>query len=240
MNPTSASEPIPLQGIEHLDSFEALVDLAVNGLTRSERTQGDLKGVMVVNGPASKVTVSGSLLGEIAAQIGGSIIGLFTPASVDLYKMPGSAYIVISEPFAMCIKPNAPKAIAVLDELSPESLLLLLTGSDVARGRLVGELTLHGRRVNHYIIDGDAFVQAARASADPRLRAFGEGLWSAGDADLFIDAVAGFPVAFQGAYRGVFEPLRFQGEFAVRIELTGVNTNKPVELPASCDAPIIL
>lgn len=240
MSPTTPSEPIPLQGIEHLDSFEAVVALTVNGLTGERRAQGDLRGAMIVNGPWSKATVAGSLLGEIAAQIGGALIGLFTPASVDLYKTPDSAYIVISEPFAMCIKPNAPKAIAVLDELSPESLLLLLTGSDVARGRLVGELTLHGRRVQHYVIDGDAFVQAARRSADPRLRAFGDGLWSAGDADLFVDAVAAFPVAFHGTYRGAFEPLRFKGEFEVQIELTGVNTNTPVVLPVSCNDPVIL
>ncbi len=240
MNPASASQPIPLTGIEQLDSFEAIVALAVNGLAGDERTQGDLRGVMVVNGASSKVTVSGSLLGEIAAQIGGSLIGLFTPASVDLYKVPGSAYIVISGMFAMCIKPNAPKAIAVLDEMSPESLLMLLTSSDVARGQLMGEVTLRGRRVKHYVIDGDAFIQAARRSSDPQLRAFGEGLWSADDADLFVDAVAKYPVAFHGAYRGAFDPLRFKGEFEVRIDLTGVNTNTPVVLPAQCDDPVVL
>lgn len=240
MNPTTVSQPIPLTGIEQLDSFEAIVALAVNGLAGDQRTQGNLNGAMTVNGKSSKVTVSGSLLGEIAAQIGGALIGLFTPASVDLYKVPGSAYIVISGMFSMCIKPNAPRAIAILDEMSPESLLMLLTSSDVARGQLVGEITLHGRRVKHYVIDGDAFIQAARRSADPQLRAFGEGLWSADDADLYVDAVGEFPVAFHGAYRGAFDPLRFKGEFEVQIELTGVNTSKPIVLPAQCDDPVIL
>ncbi len=240
MNPATSTDQIPLKGIEQLDSFEAVVALEVNGLVGNERTQGNLKGVMSVNGMSSKVTVSGSLLGEIAAQVGGSLIGLFTPASVDLYKVPGSAYIVVSGMFAMCIKPNAPKAIAVLDEMSPESLLMLLTSSDVARGQYVGEVTLRGRRVKHYVIDGDAFIQAARRSSDPQLRAFGEGLWSADDADLFIDAVEEYPVAFHGAYRGAFEPLRFKGEFDVKIELTGVNTNTPIVLPAQCDDPVVL
>jgi ABC-type multidrug transport system ATPase subunit len=104
-----------------------------------------------------------------------------------------------------------------LDELSPQSLLAMLTSSDVARGKLVGEEKLNGKPVKHYVIDGDAFLAAAQKSKDEKLRSFGESLWSAEDADLYLDAVTGLPVAFRGAYSGAFEPLKFQGDFGVDI-----------------------
>ena len=37
---------------------------------------------------------------------------------------------------------------------------------------------------------------------------------------------------------GKYEPLKFEGDFSVQIELTGVNANTPVDLPASCANPI--
>jgi hypothetical protein len=114
----------------------------------------------------------------------------------------------------------------------------MLTGSDVARGRLVGQETRGGIPVKHYVIDGGAFLAAARASADPDLRAFGEALWSAEDADLYVDAKSGYPVAYSGGFSGTYEPLQFEGDFEVQLELTGVNTNAPVALPSSCNRPI--
>jgi hypothetical protein len=72
----------------------------------------------------------------------------------------------------------------------------MLTSNDVARGRLVGQETYHGVPVKHYVIDGDAFLAAARKSRDPRLKAFGQALRSADDADLYVDAKSGYPVAF--------------------------------------------
>jgi hypothetical protein len=63
-------------------------------------------------------------------------------------------------------------------------------------------------------------------------------LWSAEDADLYLDSKTGLPVAFRGNYSGEFEPLKYQGDFGVDIELTDVNTNPAVNLPASCDKPI--
>jgi hypothetical protein len=232
------SQHIPLKPIDGLDSLDATVTLAVNGLINRERAEGDLNGLVTMNGPRSKVTVSGSLLGELAAQIGGALVGLFVPAAVDLYKVPEGAYVVINGLFAMCVKPDAPKAIAALDELSPQSLLTMLTSTDVAYGELVGQGTVNGRAVRHYVIDGDTFLAAARASNDPKLRAFGQGLWSAEDADLYVDAEGEFPVAFRGEYSGAYEPLKFQGVFKVQIALTAVNANTPVELPPSCSDPI--
>jgi hypothetical protein len=108
----------------------------------------------------------------------------------------------------------------------------------VARGRLVGQETRNGKAVKHYVINGEAFLAAAQKSRNPKLRSFGEALWSAEDADLYVDATGGYPVAFSGSYSGAYEPLKFEGDFDVQIELTGINTNTPVNLPASCNRPI--
>jgi hypothetical protein len=108
----------------------------------------------------------------------------------------------------------------------------------VARGRLVGPTTLGGVPVEHYVIDGDAFLAAAQRSSDPKLKAFGDALWSADDADLYVDAEGGYPVAFRGSFSGTYEPLKFEGDLDVQIELTDVNTNTPVNLPSSCNRPI--
>ena len=239
MNSTNSADFIPLRPIADLNSLDATVLLTVNGLINGQRTQGTLNGLLAMNGPKSKVTVSGSLLGEIAAQVGGSLVGLFTPSTVDLYKVPEGAYIVINGFFPVCVKPDAPKA-TVLDEMSPQNLLIMLTSSDVAIGTLAGQETINGRPVWHYIIDGETFLAAAKQSSDPQLRAFGEGLWSAEDADLYVDAEGGYPVAFRGSYSGAYEPLKFTGFFDVNIELTAVNAGTVVELPASCDDPISL
>jgi hypothetical protein len=122
--------------------------------------------------------------------------------------------------------------------MSPQNLLGMLTSSDVARGKLVGQETLNGLPVKHYVLNGDAFLVAAQNSRDPKLKAFGEALWSAEDADLYVDAKGGYPLAFRGSYSGSYDPLKFEGDFDVQIELTGVNTNTPVKLPASCNRPI--
>ena len=239
MNDTNAGDFIPLRSIADLNSLDATVALAVNGLTTgSRRAEGTLNGLVTINGKKKKVTVTGSLLGEIAAQIGGSLVGLFTPSTVDLYYVPEGTYIVINGFLPMCVKPDRPKATAVLDEMSPESLLVMLTSSDVARGELVGQEMLNGRAVWHYVIDGDTFLAAARSSSDPKLRAFAAGLWKAEDADLYVDKEGGFPVAFRGSYSGTFEPLKFSGMFDVQIALTAVNANTPVDLPPSCRDPI--
>ncbi len=235
---TKSAEPIPLKPIDDLDSLQATVDLTVTGLINEKPAQGDLRGLLAMNGQNSKVTVSGSLLGEIAAQVGGALVGLFTPSTVDLYKVPRGAFIVINGFLPICVQPNAPKSVAFFEELSPQSLLVMLTSSDAAIGTLVGQTTLNGRAVNHYVIDGDTFLAAARLSRDPKLRAFGEGLWSAGDADLYVDSQQGYPVAFRGNYSGAYEPLKFKGLFEVQIELTAVNNNPRIELPPACNEPI--
>ena len=149
MENTNADGRIPLRSIADLDSLDAAVVLNVNGLINNQRSQGALNGLVTMNGPKSKVTVSGSLLGEVAAQVGGSLVGLFTPSTVDLYKVPDGAYVVVNGFFPVCVKPHAPKAVAVLEAMNPQNLLAMLTSSDAAIGRLAGQTVLNGRSVNH-------------------------------------------------------------------------------------------
>jgi hypothetical protein len=240
--PTSTPPPgevIPLKSIAGLSSLNATVKIEVNGLINGKRAQGNLNATVTTNDQKkSQVTVTGSLLGQIATEVGGSLVGLFTPSKVDVYKVPEGTYIVVNALIPICVKPEAANATQTLDDMTPQSLLSMLTSSDVARGKLVGEETLNGAAVKHYIINGDAFLAAAKKSTDPKLKAFGEALWSAGDADLYVDAKGGYPVAFHGSYSGAYEPLKFEGDFDVQVQLTGVNTNTPVNLPASCNKPI--
>ena len=231
-------DPIPLKSIAGLTSLNATVKLNVNGLINGKRAQGDLTIDLTTNDQGkSKATVTGGLLGQIAAQVGGSIVGLFTPSSVDIYKTPQGAYIVVNSLIPVCVKPEV-KATASLDDMSPQGLLGMLTSSEAARGKFVGDETLNGTPVKHYVINGASFLAAAKKSSDPKLKAFGDALWSAGDADLYVDTKGGYPVAFSGSYSGAYEPLKFEGDFSVQIELTGINTNTPVNLPASCNRPI--
>jgi hypothetical protein len=232
-------DPIPLKPIEGLTSLNATVNIEVNGMINGQRAQGNLTADLTTNDQKkSQITVTGDLLGDIVAQVGGSLVGLFAPSKVDIYKVPDGTYIVINGLFPVCVKPADPKASAALDEMSPQSILKMLTSSDVARGKLVGEETLNGVAVKHYVINGDAFLAAAKKSKDPKTKAFGDALWSAEDADLYVDAKGGYPVAFSGSYSGTYEPLKFEGDFTVQVELTGVNKNTPVNLPASCNNPI--
>jgi hypothetical protein len=232
-------EVIPLKPIDDLTSLNATVQISVNGLIDGKRAQGDLNALLTTNDEGkSQATVTGSLLGDIAAEVGGSLVGLFSPSKVDVYKMPQGTYIVVDGLFPVCVKTETARATQDLDDMSPQSLLSMLTGSDVARGELVGEETLNGMAVRHYVLDGDAFLTAAQRSSDPNLRTFGKALWSAEDADLYVDAENGYPVAFSGSFSGAYEPLKFQGDFDVQVQLTGVNTNTPVVLPAACNRPI--
>jgi hypothetical protein len=138
---------IPLKSISELSSLNATVTIDVNGLIDGQRAQGDLTALLATNDQGkSKVTVSGGLLGDIAAQVGGSVVGLFTPSKVDLYKVPQGAYVVVNGLFPLCVKPDAANATEALDKMSPSGLLDMLTNSDVARGELVGEETLNGSR----------------------------------------------------------------------------------------------
>jgi hypothetical protein len=76
-------------------------------------------------------------------------------------------------------KPADSVASSQFEEISPTSLLSMVTNSDVARGKLVGEETLNGTKVRHYLIDGNSFLKAAQNSSNPQLKAFAQNLWAA-------------------------------------------------------------
>lgn len=242
--PTSTATPaagdvIPLKSIAGLTSLNAAVKISANGLINSKRTQGDLTAELTTSDQGSKITVTGPLLGDITAQVGGSLVGLFTPSSVDIYKVPQGNFIVVNSLIPVCIKPSSPKATEAFDQLSPQNLLGMFTNSDVARGQLVDKMTVNGVPVNHYVIKGEAFLAAAQKSQDEKLKAFGDALWDAKDADLYVDSKGGYPLAFSGSFSGSYDPLKFQGDFDVQIELTGINQAATVKLPAVCNKPII-
>ena len=119
--PTPApGDPIPLKSIEDLNSLNATVKLDVNGKIDGKKTKGDLNASLASNDQKkSKITVSGSLLGPIAAQVGGSVLGMFTPSKVDLYKVPTGTYIAVNSLLPICVKPDTADAAAALDDLSP-------------------------------------------------------------------------------------------------------------------------
>ena len=216
-----------------------MAKINANGLINNENAVGDLNAVITTNNQGqSKITVTGSLLGTIAAQVGGSVIGMFTPSSVDIYKMPTGSYIVVNSLIPICVKPSDPAATEALSEFSPQNLMAMLTNKEVARGNLVGQETYNGAVLNHFVLNGDAFLAAAKKSSDPELKAFGDALWDAGDADLYVDSKELYPVAFQNDFSGTFVPLGFEGNFDVSVQLTGVNTNPAITLPASCKNPI--
>jgi hypothetical protein len=234
-------DPIPLQSIGNIKSMNGAVTLDVNGLIDGERTQGQLNGQLTVADPnTSKITVSGPLLGQIAAKVGGSMVGLFTPSKVEVYKVPQGAYISVPSLIPICIKPKDLNNTSTLNDTSPAALMTLLTSSDVARGKYVGDETLNGVAVKHYVINGDAFMAAAQKSKDQKLKDFGDSLWSAEDADVYIDAKTGYPVAFRGNYSGAFEPLKFEGDFGISLDLTNINGKaQAVNLPGACNKPIV-
>jgi hypothetical protein len=231
-------DPIPLKSLSGLTSLDATVNINVNGMLSDKRVRGDLTATVSTNNKgSSKIVVTGPLLGDIVAQVGGSAMSLFTPSSVEIYKVPEGTYIVVKSLFDVCIKPKAANSTEAMDQMNPQKLMDMFTSKDVARGTLAGSETMNGAAVKHYVIDGPTFLAAAQNSKDKTLRTFGDSLWAAKDADLYVSS-AGYPVAFQGGYSGLFEPLKFEGDFDVQIEVTGINQNTPIKLPASCNNPI--
>ena len=231
-------DPIPLKSLSGLTSLDATVNINVNGMLSDKRVRGDLTATVSTNNKgSSKIVVTGPLLGDIVAQVGGSAMSLFTPSSVEIYKVPEGTYIVVKSLFDVCIKPKAANSTESVEQMNPQKLMDMFTSKDVARGTLAGSETINGAAVKHYVIDGPTFLAAAQNSKDKTLRTFGDSLWAAKDADLYVSS-AGYPVAFQGGYSGLFDPLKFEGDFDVQIEVTGVNQNTPIKLPASCNNPI--
>lgn len=233
-----AGDPIPLTPLSGITSLEATVNIGVDGSVDGEPTQGDLTAQLTSHAGASRIDVTGSLLGEVVAQVGGSAVNLFRPKKVSVYAVPEGTYVVLDALIDVCVKPGDSKATQALDQLSPQVLMDSLTGSDVARGTFVGDEDLDGMPVKHYVIDGDEFLAAASASSDPNVTLFAQSLQSATDADLYVSADDGYPVAYRGGFGGAFEPLKFEGDLTVQIDLTSINAGSEITLPGSCDRPI--
>ena len=231
-------DPIPLKPLSDLTSIDATVNINANGLLNDQRVKGDLTATVSTNGKdKSKIVVTGPLLGDIIAQVGGSAVSLFKPSAVEIYKVPQGTYIVVDALFDVCVKPKAANATADVEQMSPKTMMDMLTSKDVARGSLIGTEKINGENYKHYVIDGPTFLNAAQKSQDTALRTFGDSLWSAKNADLYVSP-AGYPAAYFGGFSGEFDPLKFKGDFDVQVEVTGVNKNTPIKLPASCNNPI--
>jgi hypothetical protein len=232
------ADVIPLTPLTGLTSLAATVTITVDGTVNGKPTKGDLTAQLTSNQQGSQIVATGSLLGDIVAQVGGSAVKLFRPKRVSVYQVPEGTYAVVSGLFDVCVKPQDSQATAALQQVSPTALMTTLTSSDVARGTFAGDETLDGTAVKHYVINGEAFMAAAKASTDPNVQLFAQAVTSATDADLYVSADGGYPVAYRGGFTGAFAPLSFEGDLTVDIKLTGINKDSQVVLPGSCDHPI--
>ena len=186
----------------------------------------------------SQFDITGSLLGDVVAQVGGKAVSLFRPESVTVYTVPESTFAVVTGLFDGCVKVEDSETTEILAQLSPQFLLSTLTSSDVARGTFAGDETLDGTPVEQNVIDGEASIAAAQGSADPQVSSFAQSLLSVTDSDVYVAADGGYPVAYRGGFGGTFEPLEFDGDLTVQIDVTGVDSNTEVVLPSACDRPI--
>ena len=235
----SSTVAIPLTSLGDLSSLEATVTLSAAGSLEGEEMAGDLTVQLVADEQQQyRIDITGDLLGPIAAQVGGRLVKLFRPKQVSVYVVEEGNYIVVSGLTDLCVKTEDTATTEALSQLSPRSLLAILTDSDVANGSLVGAEELDGVAVDHYIIDGDTFLAAAQASSDPTVGAFGQSLRGASDSDIYIDTETGYPVRYEGAFSGEYEPVGLDGDFSVRIDLTRIGTDGTVALPNACATPI--
>ncbi len=238
---TAPGDPIPLSPLTDLSSLDATVHLSADGTVDGEPTQGDLTVELSSNDQnTSQIDLTGSLLGDVVAQVGGKAVSLFRPKSVSIYTMPEGTFAVVTGLLDVCVKLEDSEATEALEQLSPQFLLSTLTSSDVARGTFVSDETLDGVPVKQYVINGDSFLAAAQGSSDPNVNLFAQSLRTATDADLYVAADGGYPVAYRGGFGGTFEPLEFDGDLTLEVEVNSINSDTPVTLPVACDKPISL
>jgi hypothetical protein len=50
--------------------------------------------------------------------------------------------------------------------------------------------------------------------------------------------VRSYPVRYQGAFSGTYQPIGLDGDFSVRLDLRKVRTESIVTLPKACARPI--
>jgi hypothetical protein len=231
--------PIPLTSLGDLTSLEATATLSAAGSLEGRDMAGDLTVELVADEQQRyRIDITGDLLGPIAAQVGGSLVGLFRPKRVSVYVVEDGNYVVVSGLTDVCIKAEDTATTEALSQLNPRTLMTILTDADVANGSLLGAETLDGVPVDHYVIDGATFLAAAQESGEPAVQAFGRSLQEASDADIYVDAETGYPVRYEGAFSGAYEPVGLEGDFSVRLDLTKVGTDASVTLPKACALPI--
>jgi len=235
---TGPLEMITLSALADVTSLDATVTITADGTMGGQAMRGDLTADLSSNDQAqSRIDITGSLLGPVASKVGGSLVGLFRPSRVSVLTTDAT-YIVVSGLTDLCVKPSDPSSTSALSQLSPQGLMTTLTSSDQPIGRYVGDETLNGQAVKHYVIDGPAFLAAAASSSDPTVHKFASSLTSAADADLYVAADTGYPVSYSGSFSGGYEPLDLAGDFGVKIDVTGIDTNPVISLPSACDHPI--
>lgn len=231
--------PIPITSLGELTSLEATVELTAQGSLKGKDMSGGLSVDLVGDEQQQyRIDIRGDLLGPIAAQVGGRLVGLFRPKAVSVYVVEEGNYIVVSGLTDVCVRTEDTATTEALSQLSPRTLMTILTDSDVAQGTLAGAETLDGQTVDRYVIDGPTFLAAAQASSDPAVQAFGQSLRGATDAQLSIDTQSGYPVRYEGGFSGAYAPLELDGDFSVRVDLTKVGTDQTVTLPKACDLAI--
>jgi hypothetical protein len=235
----STAIPLPLTSLGDLTSLEATVTLSAEGTLQGDEMAGDLTVQLVADEQQQyRIDITGDLLGPIAAQVGGKLVKLFRPKQVSVYVVEDGHYVVVSGLTDLCIRTEDTATTEAISQLSPRTLMTILTDSDVANGSLLGTESLDGVEVDHYVIDGPTFLASAQASSDPTVRAFGQALRGVSDADIYIDTDTGYPVRYQGAFSGAYEPVGLDGDFSVNIDLTRVGTDSTVTLPKACATPI--
>ena len=235
----STAIPIPLTSLGDLTSLEATATLSASGSLMGEEMSGDLTVQLVGDEQQQyRIDITGDLLGPVAAQVGGKLVNLFRPKQVSVYVVEDGNYVVVSGLTDLCIQTEDTDVTEALSQLSPRTLMAILTDSDVANGVLVGAESIDGVAVDHYVIDGPTFLTAAQESSDPTVQTFGQALRSAGDADIYIDTETGYPVRYEGAFSGAYEPVGLDGDFSVRLDLTKVGSDSTVTLPKACATPI--
>ena len=101
----SPGEPIPLSPLTDLTSFDATVVIEADGTVDGEPTQGDLTVELTTNDQAmSRFDITGSLLGDVVAQVGGKAVSLFRPKSVSAHTVPEGTFAVVTGLFDVCVK----------------------------------------------------------------------------------------------------------------------------------------
>ncbi len=211
----STAIPIPLTSLGDVTSLEATATLSATGSLKGEEMAGDLTAQLVGDEQGQyRIDITGDLLGPIATQVGGKLVKLFRPKRVSVYVVEDGNYVVVSGLTDICIRTEDTAATEALSQLSPRTLMTILTDSDVANGSLVGAESLDGVAVDHYVVDGPTFLAAAQASNDPAVQAFGQALAGASDSDIYIDTETGYPVRYQGAFSGAYEPVGLDGDFS--------------------------